>query len=105
MIVHDVLNHLEQPGQNIAIVDIDDVHRDCASVFEFINECRRWEPEREFGAEFIRPYDHDDGEGTKIVLMANPARIAEHNVLDTRVYIVPDTSELKRSLIKYRIQT
>lgn len=102
-LIPPVLNHLDRPGQDIAIVGINDIRAEHDSVFEFIDQCQHRAGE-EFNAEFLRPDYHDDGTDNKIVLMANPSRIAEHNVLDTRIYIVEDTTGIKRSLIKYRIQ-
>jgi hypothetical protein len=102
-LIPPVLNHLDSPGQDIAIVDINDIRSEHDSVFDFIDQCKHHAGE-ELIAEFLRPDNHDDGTGNKIVLMANPSRISEHNVLDTRIYIVEDTTEIKRSLIKYRIQ-
>jgi len=37
--------------------------------------------------------------------MANPQRITEHDVLDTRIYIVDPRINLKRSLFKYQVNT
>lgn len=102
-LIPTVLNHLDRPGQDIAIVDINDIRSEHDSVFEFINQCKHRAGE-EYTAEFLRPDGHDDGTGNKIVLMANPSRIVSHNVLDTRIYILEDTTGIKRSLIKYRIQ-
>jgi hypothetical protein len=102
-LIPTVLNHLDRPGQDIAIVGINDIRAEYDSVFEFVNQCQH-RSQKEYTAEFIRPDDHDDGAGHKIVLMANPSRISGHNVLDTRIYIVEDTTAIKRSLIKNRIQ-
>ena len=102
-LIPTVLNHLDRPGQDIAIVGINDIRAEHDSIFGFIDQCQRRAGEG-FNAEFLRPDDRDDGTGNKIVLMANPSRIAEHNVFDTRIYIVEDTTGIKRSLIKYRIQ-
>lgn len=102
-LIPPVLDHLDRPGQDIAIVDISDIRAEHESVFEFIDQCQH-RAGKKFTAEFLRPDDHDDGTGNKIVLMANPSRIAEHNVLDTRIYIVENTTGIKRSLIKYRIR-
>jgi predicted ribonuclease YlaK len=102
-LIPPVLNHLDRPGQDIAIVGINHIRAEHDSVFEFIDQCQH-RAGKEFKTEFLRPDDQDDGTGNKIVLMANPSRIAEHNVLDTRIYIVEDTTGIKRSLIKYRIQ-
>jgi hypothetical protein len=102
-IIRNVLDHLNRHGNDMAIVDIDDVHARHDTVFDFITECQRRATDTEFTAEFIRPSDRDDGSGDKIILMANPGRITEHNVLDTRIYIVEQTTNLKQSLIKYRV--
>lgn len=102
-IVPTVLDHLARPSHDIAIVGIDDIRTDHESVFDFIHECQRRTPNIGYTAEFIRPTERDDGTGDKIILMANPARIIEHNVLGTRIYIVEDTTALKRALIKYRV--
>jgi hypothetical protein len=104
-IVRNVLDHLDHPGNDIAIVAVNDIHTEFDTVFEFINECQRRTPDTVYSTEFLRPRDRDDGSGNKIVLMSNPARITEHNVLDTRIYIVEQTNDLKQSLIKYRIDT
>lgn len=104
-IVRNVLNHLDHPGNDIAIVAVNVIHTEFDTVFEFINECKRRTPDRAFSTEFLRPRDRDDGSGDKIILMSNPARITEHNVLDTRIYIVEQTNDLKQALIKYRVNT
>ena len=104
-IVRNVLDHLDQPANDIAIVAVDDIHAEFDTVFEFMNECRRRTPDTGYDTEFLRPRDRDDGSGDKIVLMSNPARITEHNVLDKRIYIVEQTNDLKHNLIKYRINT
>jgi len=104
-IVRSVLNHLDRPGNDIAIVAINDIHVEFDTVFEFINECRRRTPDATYSTDFLRPQDRDDGSGDKIILMSNPARITEHNVLDTRIYIIEQTNNLKHDLIKYRINT
>lgn len=104
-IVRNVLDHLDQPGNDIAIVAVDDIHAEFNTVFGFMNECRRRTPETGYDTEFLRPRDRDDGSGDKIVLMSNPARITEHNVLDKRIYIVEQINDLKHNLIKYRINT
>jgi len=104
-IVRNVLDHLDRPGHDIAIVGIDDIHTEFDTVFEFVNECQRRTPGTDYDTAFLRPRDRDDGSGDRIVLMSNPARITEHNVLDTRIYIVEQTNDLKQSLIKYRINT
>jgi len=103
-IVRNVLDHLDQPGNDIAIVAVNDIHAEFDTVFEFMDECRRRTSKR-FDTEFLRPRDRDDGSGNKIVLMSNPARITEHSVLDKRIYIVEQINDLKRNLIKYRINT
>lgn len=103
-LVPPVLNQLRRPGNDMAIVDIADISAEHDSVFDFIKQCRHRATDHDFTATFLRPSDHDDGTGDKIVLATNPARIAEHTVNDTRVYIVEDTNAIKRSLIKYRIQ-
>lgn len=103
--VRDVLDHLDHPGNDIAIVAVNDIHTEFDTVFEFINECRRRTPDTTYSAEFHRPRNRDDGSGNKIILMSNPDRITEHNVLGTRIYIVEQTNDLKQSLIKYRINT
>lgn len=102
-LISEVLDQLEQHGNNMVIVDIRDIHREFENVFEFMDECQRRNPNVDYELEFLRPKDHDGGNEDKIVLMSNPARITEHNVLDTRIYIVEDTKNLKRSLIKYRV--
>ena len=102
-IVRNVLDHLDRPGNDIAIVAIGDIHTEFDTVFDFIDECQRRTPNTTYEADFIRPMERDDGSGDKIILMSNPARITEHNVLDTRIYIVNQTDSLKQSLIKYRI--
>jgi len=104
-IVRNVLDHLDRPGNDIAIVAVNDVHSEFDTVFGFINECQRRTPDTAYSTEFLRPRDRDDGSGHKIILMSNPARITEHNVLDTRIYIVEQTNDLKHNLIKYRINT
>lgn len=104
-IVRTVLDHLDQPGNDIAIVAVDDIHAEFDTVFEFMNECRRRTPDKEYDTNFLRPNDRDDGSSDKIVLMSNPARITEHDVLAKRIYIVEQTNELKHNLIKYRINT
>lgn len=104
-IVRNVLDHLDQSGNDIAIVAVDDIHTEFDTVFEFMNECRRRTPETGYDTEFLHPRDRDDGSGDKIVLMSNAARITEHNVLDRRIYIVEQTNNLKHKLIKYRINT
>ena len=103
-IVRNALDHLDQPGNDIAIVAVNDIHDEFDTVFEFMDECRRRTP-KGFDTEFLRPRDRDDGSGNKIVLMSNPARITEHSVLDKRIYIVEQINDLKRNLIKYRINT
>jgi len=102
-IVRNVLDHLDRAGNDIAIVGIDDVHAEYDTVFEFTTEVQRRTPDTDYDTEFLRPRDRDQGSGDKIILMSNPARITEHNVLDTRVYIVEQTNDLKHKLIKYRI--
>ncbi len=102
-IVRNVLDHLDRAGSDIAIVSINDIHTEYNTVFEFINECQRRTPDTDYSTEFLRPRDRDDGSGDMIILMSNPARIMEHNVLDTRIYIVEQITDLKQSLIKYRI--
>jgi len=104
-IIRTVLDHLDQHSNNIAIVSIDDIHAEYDTAFEFINECQRRSPETAYKTEFLRPTDRDEDNGDKIILMANPAHITEHGVLDTRIYIVEPRIELKRSLLKYRINT
>jgi len=104
-IVRTVLDHLEQPSNDIAIVSIDDIHAEYETVFNFIEECQRRTPDTPFKTEFLRPTDRDDADGEKIILMANPRRITEHDVLDTRIYIVEPRTDLKRSLLKYRVHT
>lgn len=104
-IVRTVLDHLEQPGNDIAIVSIDDIHAEYETVFDFIEECQRRTPDTAFETEFLRPTDRDDDDGEKIILMANPRRITEHNVIDTRIYIVEPRTDLKRSLLKYQVHT
>lgn len=104
-IVRSVLDHLDQPGTDIAIVSIDDIHVEYETVFDFIKECQRRTPDTAFETEFLRPTDRDDDDGEKIILMANPRRITEHDVLDTRIYIVEPRIDLKRSLLKYRVHT
>jgi len=104
-IVRNVLDHLEYPGNDIAIVGVSDIHAEFDTVFEFINECQRRTLDTTYSTEFLRPRDRDDGSGDKIILMSNPARITEHRVLDTRIYIVEQTNDLKQALIKYRINT
>lgn len=88
----------------MAIIGINDIRAEYDTVFEFINECQRRDTEKEYTAEFLRPTERDDGLGDKIILMSNPSRITEHNVLDTRIYVVNDTTDLKRKLFKYRVQ-
>lgn len=104
-LVRNVLDHLDRPSNDIAIVSIDDIHTEFDTVFDFINECQRRTPNTPYDTEFLRPRDRDDGSGDKIILMSNPTRITEHAVLDTRIYIVEQTKDLKQSLIKYRINT
>jgi len=104
-IVLNVLDHLDRPGTDIAIVGIDDIHGEYATVFDFITEVQRRTPNTDYDTGFLRPRDRDQGNGDKIILMSNPARITEHNVLDTRIYIVQQTNDLKPELIKYRIDT
>jgi len=104
-IVRTVLDHLEQPGNDIAIVSIKDIHTEYETIFDFINECQRRTPHTPFKTEFLRPTDRDVANGEKIILMANPLRITEHDVLDTRIYIVEPEPDLKRQLIKYRVHT
>lgn len=104
-IVSTVLDHLDQPGNDIAIVSTDDIHVEYETVFEFIDECQRRTPDTWYETEFLRPTDRDDDNGEKIILMANPGHITEHDVLDTRIYIVEPRTDLKRSLLKYRINT
>jgi len=104
-IVRNVLDHLDRAGNDIAIVGIDDVHAEYGTVFEFTTEVQRRTPNTDYDIEFLRPRDRDQGSGDKIILMSNPARITEHNVLDTRIYIVEQTNDLKHKLIKYRINT
>lgn len=104
-IIRNVLDHLNHPGNDIAIVGIDDIHGEYATVFDFITEVQRRTPNTDYDTEFLRPRDRDQGKGDKIILVSNPARITEHNVLDTRIYIVEQTNDLKRKLIKYRINT
>ena len=102
-IVRNVLDHLNRPGNDIAIVNIADIHADHETVFDFINECQRRTTETDYEVEFLRPDERDEGSGDRIILMANPARIIEPNVLDKRIYIVEQTNNLKHKLIKYRV--
>ncbi|QLG50649.1 hypothetical protein [Natrinema halophilum] len=104
-IVRTVLDHLDQAGTDIAIVSIDDIHAEYETVFDFISECQRRTPDTTFDTEFVRPTDRDNNNGEKIILMANPRRITEHDVLDTRIYIVDPRINLKRSLFKYQVNT
>ena len=104
-IVRKVLDHLDHTGNDIAIVAVNDIHVEFDTVFEFVRECKRRTPNTAYSTEFLRPRERDDGSGHKIILMSNPARITEHNVLDTRIYIVEQTNDLKQALIKYRVNT
>lgn len=104
-IVRDILDHLDQPGNDMAIVAVNDIHTEFDTVFEFVNECRRRTPDTDYDTEFLRPRGRDDGSGDKIVLMSNPVRITDHNVLGKRIYIVEQTTDLKHNLIKNRINT
>lgn len=102
-IVRNVLDHLDRPGHDIAIVAIGDIHAEFDTIFDFINECQRRTPHTDYDTGFLRPRERDDGSGDKIVLMSNPVRITEHNIVDARIYIVERTDNLKQSLIKYRV--
>jgi hypothetical protein len=104
-LVRKVLDHLNHPGNDIAIVAVNDIHTEFNTVFEFINECQRRTPDTAYSTKFLRPRDRNEGSGEKIILMSNPARITEHNVLDSRIYIVEQANDLKKALIKYRINT
>lgn len=104
-IVRSVLDHLDHPGNDIAIIEVNDIHSEFDTVFEFVNECQHRTPDTSYSTEFLRPRDRDDGSANKIILMSNPNRIIEHNVLGTRIYIVEQTDDLKQKLIKYRINT
>lgn len=104
-LVPPVLNQLRRPGYDMAIIDITDISAEHDTLFDFIKQCRHRATDHDFTATFLRPSDQDDGTGDQIVLATNPARIAEHTVIDTRIYIVEDTTSIKRSVFKYRIQS
>ena len=100
-LVGSIMDELEKPWNRLVIVTVDDAKSDHESVFEFVDDLQ-FRLSGEFDVVFVGPNDQDNGDGDKIVLMTRP--IKEHTVSGRRIYVVPEASNIKSGLKRYRVR-
>jgi hypothetical protein len=92
--------HLYGRHERMAIIGFDSVD-DEYTVFDLITQLREDFPSHQ--VRLLRPSERDTTDAPGIVLVTDKSQLSEDNVAPETVYLVDNTNNLKRELVRYTI--
>jgi len=92
--------HVHDRHERMAIIGVDSVD-DEYTVFDLIVELRELFPS--YQVRLLRPSERDTTDVPGIVLVTDKSQLSEDNVAPGTVYLVDNTNNLKRELVRYTI--